>query len=86
MEILFMAWQNLARYRGRFVLTVLSLFLGAEAFLGAVVITDGRARNQDTEGNISPVTLERIPCSRKEIIFFFCMTMIMMDFLLFPER
>lgn len=41
MEILFMAWQNLARYRGRFVLTVLSLFLGAEAFLGAVVITDG---------------------------------------------
>lgn len=41
MEILFMAWQNLARYRGRFVLTVLSLFLGAEAFLGAVVITSG---------------------------------------------
>ena len=40
-EILFMAWQNLTRYRGRFVLTVLSLFLGAEAFLGAVVITDG---------------------------------------------
>lgn len=41
MEILFMAWQNLARYRGRFVLTVLSLFLGAEAFLGAAVITEG---------------------------------------------
>ena len=40
-EILFMAWQNLTRFRGRFVLTVLSLFLGAEAFLGAVVITDG---------------------------------------------
>lgn len=41
MEILFMAWQNLARYRGRFILTVLSLFLGAEAFLGAAVITEG---------------------------------------------
>ena len=27
--------------QSRFVLTVLSLFLGAEAFLGAVVITDG---------------------------------------------
>ena len=40
-EILFMAWQNLTRYRGRFILTIFSLFLGAEAFLGAVVVTDG---------------------------------------------
>ena len=31
----------MTRYRGRFILTILSLFLGAEAFLGAVVITDG---------------------------------------------
>lgn len=41
MEILFMAWQNLIRYRRRFILTVLSLFLGAEAFLGVAVITAG---------------------------------------------
>ena len=41
MEILFMAWQNLVRYRRRFILTVLSLFLGAEAFLGVAVITAG---------------------------------------------
>lgn len=40
-ELVFMAWRNLTRHRGRFILTVLSLFLGAEAFLGAVVITSG---------------------------------------------
>lgn len=40
-ELWYMAWQNLTRYRGRFLLTVLSLFLGMETFLGAVVITAG---------------------------------------------
>ena len=40
-EILYMAWRNLTRYRGRFVLTVLSLFLGMEALLGVTVITAG---------------------------------------------
>lgn len=40
-ELWYMAWQNLTRYRGRFLLTVLSLFLGIETFLGAVVITAG---------------------------------------------
>lgn len=39
-ELLFMAWQNLTRYRGRFVLTVFSLFLGIVAFLGTIVITE----------------------------------------------
>ena len=40
-ELLYMAWQNLIRYRGRFLLTVFSLFLGIEVFLGNVVITNG---------------------------------------------
>lgn len=40
-ELWYMAWQNLTRHRGRFLLTVFSLFLGIETFLGAVVITRG---------------------------------------------
>lgn len=40
-ELWYMAWQNLIRYRGRFIITVLSLFLGMEALLGVVVITSG---------------------------------------------
>lgn len=38
-ELMYMAWQNLTRYRGRFAATVLSLFLGIVTFFGAVVIT-----------------------------------------------
>ena len=34
-----MAWRNLTRQKGKFILTVFSLFLGVEAFLGALVIT-----------------------------------------------
>lgn len=41
LELWYMAWQNLNRYRGRFLVTVLSLFLGVEAFLGVSVITSG---------------------------------------------
>ena len=37
----YMAWRNLVRQKGRFALTVFSLFLGVEAFLGTVVITEG---------------------------------------------
>lgn len=40
-ELCVMAWQNLNRYRGRFWMTVFSLFLGMVAFLGVVVITEG---------------------------------------------
>ncbi len=40
-EILYLAWRSLLGYRRRFVLTVLSLFLGMTAFLGTVVITSG---------------------------------------------
>lgn len=40
-ELWYMAWQNLIRYKGRFIITVLSLFLGMEAFLGVTVITSG---------------------------------------------
>lgn len=40
-ELWYMAWQNLTRYRTRFLLTVLSLFLGMEVLLGTVVITKG---------------------------------------------
>lgn len=40
-ELLLMAWRNVSRYRGRLVLTSLSLFLGMEALLGAAVISDG---------------------------------------------
>ena len=39
MELLYMAWRNLTRQKGKFILTVFSLFLGVEAFLGALVIT-----------------------------------------------
>ncbi len=39
-ELLYMARQNVLRYKGRFVLTVLSLFLGVMAFFGAVVIAE----------------------------------------------
>lgn len=39
-EILYLARQNVLRYKGRFVLTVLSLFLGVMAFFGAVLITE----------------------------------------------
>ena len=40
-EIFLMAWQNVTRYKSRFIRTVLSLFLGMEALLGAVVISSG---------------------------------------------
>lgn len=40
-ELWYMAWQNLIRNKGRFLLTVFSLFLGLEAFLGTIVITEG---------------------------------------------
>ena len=40
-EIGYMAWQNVRRYKGRFLLTVLSLFLGVEMLLISVVITAG---------------------------------------------
>lgn len=36
-----MAWQNLFRHRGRFLRTVLSLFLGLQVALGAAVIASG---------------------------------------------
>ena len=39
-ELLYLARQNVLRYKGRFVLTVLSLFLGVIAFFGAVLITE----------------------------------------------
>lgn len=39
-EILYLARQNVLRYKGRFVLTVLSLFLGIAAFFGAVIIAE----------------------------------------------
>ena len=39
-ELLYLARQNVLRYKGRFVLTVLSLFLGVMAFFGAVFITE----------------------------------------------
>ena len=40
-ELWYMAWQNLSRSRGRFLRTVLSLVLGLEVALGAVVIASG---------------------------------------------
>ena len=40
-ELWYMAWQNISRNKGRFLLTVFSLFLGLEAFLGTIVITKG---------------------------------------------
>lgn len=40
-ELLFMAWENLLRYRKRFLLTILSLFLGITTALGCVVLTKG---------------------------------------------
>ena len=40
-EIGYMAWQNVRRYKGRFLLTVISLFLGEEMLLASVVITEG---------------------------------------------
>lgn len=40
-ELWYMAWQNVSRYRVRFLLTVFSLFLGMEACLGVVVISRG---------------------------------------------
>lgn len=40
-EIGYMAWQNVRRYKGRFLLTVVSLFLGVEMLLASVVITEG---------------------------------------------
>ena len=40
-ELCFMAWKNVTRYRQRFVITVISMFLGIEMFLIVMVITDG---------------------------------------------
>ncbi len=40
-ELWYMAWQNLSRNRGQFSRTILSLFLGMEVFLAAIVITKG---------------------------------------------
>lgn len=40
-ELIFMAWQNLARYRKRFFLTALSLFLGVTTALASVVLAKG---------------------------------------------
>lgn len=40
-EIGYMACQNVRRYKGRFLLTVISLFLGVEMLLASVVITEG---------------------------------------------
>ena len=40
-ELCFMAWKNVTRYRQRFVITIISLFLGIEMFLIVMVITDG---------------------------------------------
>ena len=40
-ELWYMAWQNVTRYRIRFLLTIFSLFLGMEACLGVVVISRG---------------------------------------------
>ena len=40
-EMCYLAWRNISGHRKQFLLTVLSLFLGLEAFLGAVVITAG---------------------------------------------
>lgn len=38
-ELCFMAWKNVTRYRQRFVITVISMFLGIEMFLIVMVIT-----------------------------------------------
>lgn len=40
-ELWYMAWQNVTRYRMRFLLTICSLFLAMEVFLGVIVITSG---------------------------------------------
>ena len=40
-EMCYLAWRNISGHRKQFLLTVLSLFLGLEAFLGVVVITAG---------------------------------------------
>lgn len=40
-ELVFMAWKNVTRYRQRFVITVISMFLGIEMFLIVMVITTG---------------------------------------------
>lgn len=40
-ELVFMAWQNVLRHRGRFFLTVLSLFLGMEAALCSIMMARG---------------------------------------------
>lgn len=39
--VISMAWQNLLRYRKRFFLTILSLFLGVTTALGSVVLSRG---------------------------------------------
>nr|WP_296093738.1 ABC transporter permease [uncultured Dorea sp.] len=40
-ELCFMAWKNVTRYRQRFAITIISLFLGIEMFLIVMVITEG---------------------------------------------
>lgn len=40
-ELVYMAWRNITRYQSRFWMTVLSLFLGMETFLCAIVLING---------------------------------------------
>lgn len=48
-ELWYMAWQNLCRFRGRSLRTVLSLFLGLEVALSAVVIASGADQSHAIE-------------------------------------
>lgn len=49
--VLYLAWQNVFRYKKRFFLTVLSLFLGVVTALGAVVLTKGTDQTYAIEKN-----------------------------------
>ena len=40
-ELVYMAWRDITRYQSRFWMTVLSLFLGMQTFLCAIVIING---------------------------------------------
>jgi len=41
LELIFIAWRNVTRQKVRFILSIFSIFLGVEAILCAVVITQG---------------------------------------------